>query len=40
MEQIGELVIMLANQFQLYYPDKSSQFYLNWLDRLNQISIR
>lgn len=40
MDQIGELIIMLANQFQLYYPDKASQFYLNWLDKLNEISIR
>lgn len=40
MEQIGELIIMLANQFQLLYPDKASQFYLNWLDKLNEISIR
>lgn len=40
MEQIGELIIALANQFQMMYPDKNCQYYLNWLDRLNQISIR
>lgn len=40
MDQIGELIIALANQFQLEFPDKSSQYYLNWLDKLNEISIR
>lgn len=40
MEEIGELIIMLANLYQLEYPDKNSQYYLNWLDKLNQISIR
>ena len=40
MDQIGELIILLANQFQMMYPDKASQDYLNWLDQLNQISIR
>lgn len=40
MDQIGELIIALANLYQLEYPDKASQFYLNWLDKLNEISIR
>lgn len=40
MEQIGELIIMLANQFQMEFTDKTCQYYLNWLDMLNEISIR
>ena len=40
MDQIGELIILLANQFQIEYEDKTSQYYLNWLDMLNEISIR
>ena len=40
MEQIGELIIAIANVFQMEYPDKNCQYYLNWLDMLNQISIR
>ena len=40
MEQIGELIINIADLFQQQYPDKSSQYYLNWQDKLNQISIR
>ena len=40
MDQIGELIIALANQFQMMYPDKASQYYLNWLDMLNEISVR
>lgn len=40
MDQIGELIILLANQFQIEYADKDSQYYLNWLDMLNEISIR
>ena len=40
MDQIGELIILLANQFQMLYPDKTCQYYLNWLDKLNEISIR
>ena len=40
MEQIGELIIMLANQFQMEFTDKASQYYLNWLDMLNEISVR
>lgn len=40
MDQIGELIILLANQFQIEYIDKDSQYYLNWLDMLNEISVR
>lgn len=40
MDKIGELIILLANQFQIEYEDKTSQYYLNWLDMLNEISIR
>jgi hypothetical protein len=40
MEQIGELIIALVNQFYLEYPDKNSQYLINWLDKLNEISIR
>ena len=40
MDQIGELIIALANQFQMMYPDKASQYYLNWRDMLNEISVR
>lgn len=40
MDQIGELIILLANQFQIEYLYKDSQYYLNWLDMLNEISIR
>jgi hypothetical protein len=40
MDKIGELIILLANQFQIEYIDKDSQYYLNWLDMLNEISIR
>ena len=40
MEKIGELILILANQFYLEYPDKNSQYLINWLDKLNEISIR
>lgn len=40
MDKIGELIILLANQFQIEFADKTSQYYLNWLDKLNEISIR
>ena len=40
MDKIGELILLLVNMYQMEYPDKMSQYYLNWLDMLNEISIR
>ncbi len=40
MEEIGEMILRLVDSYQQQYPDKNCQYYLNWLDRLNQISVR
>lgn len=40
METLGDLIIALVNQFYSEYPDKNSQYLINWLDTLNAISIR